>query len=215
MGVVRDPLAFVQGLFARSLLRPAAASAARSSDLVPARRFADLRGPGHRHGHRPRHRRAAPLRRRRRGRAAGGGALRHLRVAGRTTRPCSRRASLRRRGAPGTAAARGGGAGSRTKPWSRWTSGRASTSPPPVRPRRVPADGARPRGGGGRADGRQATAAQLALWRATPAARRWSTSGRRSSATLPSGWIGCASMPRTAIARRARRCHALGQRLQR
>ena len=43
-GVVRDPLALVQGLFARSLLRPAPFRRAIER-LVPARRFADLAVP--------------------------------------------------------------------------------------------------------------------------------------------------------------------------
>lgn len=43
-GVVRDPLAAVSGLFARSLLRPAPLREAIEA-LVPARRFADLRLP--------------------------------------------------------------------------------------------------------------------------------------------------------------------------
>ena len=43
-GIVRDPLALVQGLFARSLLRPAPFRRAIEA-LVPARRFAELRVP--------------------------------------------------------------------------------------------------------------------------------------------------------------------------
>ncbi len=43
-GIVRDPLAAVSGLFARSLLRPAPLRRAIES-LVPARRFADLAVP--------------------------------------------------------------------------------------------------------------------------------------------------------------------------
>jgi NTE family protein len=43
-GIVRDPLATVSGLFARSLLRPAPLRRAIES-LVPARRFADLAVP--------------------------------------------------------------------------------------------------------------------------------------------------------------------------
>jgi NTE family protein len=43
-GIVRDPLAIVQGLFARSLLRPAPFRRAIEA-LVPARRFAELRVP--------------------------------------------------------------------------------------------------------------------------------------------------------------------------
>jgi NTE family protein len=43
-GIVRDPLAIVQGLFARSLLRPAPFRRAVEA-LVPARRFEELRVP--------------------------------------------------------------------------------------------------------------------------------------------------------------------------
>jgi len=43
-GIVRDPLALVQGLFARALLRPAPFRRAIEA-LVPARRFAELRMP--------------------------------------------------------------------------------------------------------------------------------------------------------------------------
>ena len=43
-GIVRDPLALVQGLFLRSLLRPAPFRRA-IEELVPARRFADLAVP--------------------------------------------------------------------------------------------------------------------------------------------------------------------------
>ncbi|HYC33130.1 MAG TPA: patatin-like phospholipase family protein, partial [Gemmatimonadales bacterium] len=43
-GIVRDPLAPVQGLFLRALLKPAPFRKA-VEELVPARRFADLRVP--------------------------------------------------------------------------------------------------------------------------------------------------------------------------
>ena len=57
----------------------------------------------------------------------------------------------------------------------------------------------------GHADGRRDRRAPRALAGDPLAGRSWSTCGRRSSATRPSAWSACASTPRTAIARRARR----------
>ena len=195
-GIVRDPVAPVLGLFARSLLRPAPFRRAVEA-LVPARRFGELAGAAHGLRRRPRHRRAVAARRGRLRRAAGGRAVRHLRAA--AVLPA------RARWSAAAAATADSGACCRSSrrrgwpwsPWSRWTLAPGSTCTPGAASAMPPAVRAHDEAVGILMAAH--TAAQLAPGARARRVRRWPTSGPGSSGTRPSRSSGCGNTRRTAI----------------
>ena len=205
-GISRDPLALVPGTLCPIAAPAVARFAGRSRRCVPARRFADLQVPLD--GERSPTSIPASC-------CSSAPGARDCAAPGRPGSPPLRfrSISLRSSSTAGAAATAGSGACCRSRPrptsatsrWSRWTwgrdsrrrpSGAAGTGPPLLQ-------GAR-RGGGNSHGGAHPGAARPVAGGGGPAAAH-STSGPRSSGTLPSGWSACGSTRSRATVPRATR----------